>query len=94
MAKVAVAYQKNIFQDNVFQDNTWGEYVFQRNVFQGENKTFNLFQANIFQDNLFGQIHTIDTVFDISPTIVKLLNETLALVEGSVVGVGFKQICK
>ena len=84
MAKVAVAYQKNIFQDNVFQDNVWGDYAFQRNVFQGEQKDVNLFQENIFQDNLFGQVNTIGAVFDITPTIIKLLNETLALVEGTV----------
>ena len=34
LAKEKVVYQNNLFQDNVFQDNTWGEYAFQRNVFQ------------------------------------------------------------
>ena len=56
MAKVAVAYQDNIFQDNVFQDNTWGDYTFQKNAFQ-------------------------NNVFDVRPQIIKLLSETLALVE-------------
>ena len=84
MAKVAVAYQKNIFQDNVFQDNVWGDYAFQRNVFQGEQKDVNLFQENIFQDNLFGQVNTIGAVFDITPTIIKLLNEKSSYLHDSI----------
>ena len=80
MAKIKRLFQDNITQDNVFQGR-WGEYPFQKSVFQGINRTWRLFQTNVYQDNTFSAVYEIDAVFDTSPTILKFINESIRLNE-------------
>ena len=82
MAKVLPVFQKNITQNNTFQNEKWGAYPFQKSIFQGINKNQKLFQTNIFQDNSFnGTTYEIAAVFDVIPTILKFINESMSVNE-------------
>ena len=81
MAKIKRLFQQDITQPNVFQGR-WGEYPFQKSVFQGINRQYKIFQTNIYQDNTFNEtVYEIDGTFDVSPTILKFINETIQVNE-------------
>ena len=82
MAKVLPVFQKNITQNNTFQNEKWGAYPFQKSIFQGINKNQKLFQTNVFQANSFnGATYEIAAVFDVIPTILKFINESVSVNE-------------
>ena len=81
MATTRVIFQNNVFQDNAFKTVELTAYTFQRNIFQGKNLSLNFFQPNIFQDNIFSSTYVINSVFDVNPILVKILDETLSFVD-------------